>query len=218
MQRFDFDPVADNYDDYYDSEFGRSLDYLEKLEVGKALEKMPPGPMLEIGCGTGHWSAFFCQKGFAVTGIDVSEKMLSHAIYRQLPGCYFALGSAEQLPFPEHSFDHVAAMAVLEFVDEPDRVFNEIHRVLKPGGFLLIGALNKNSRLTDANDEILTHARMFTPALLTEKLLNFGDPSIRGCAIIDKNGELLDYKNADVPQQKLDNEGAFLVGLVKKIH
>jgi len=218
MSRFNFDSVAEAYDDYYNTALGREIDYLEKKQVGEVLKKLPTGSMLEIGCGTGHWSAFFCQNGFKVTGLDISEKMLDQAIHRQLPGCYFTPGNAEQLLFQDHTFDHVAAMAVLEFVDDPDKAFNEIHRVLKPGGYLLIGALNRHSKLAETKDEVIAHAQMFTPALLTEKLLNFGEPEIRGCVLLNEEGKPADYKKSDIPKEVLNREGAFLVGLVKKIH
>jgi ubiquinone/menaquinone biosynthesis C-methylase UbiE len=194
------------------------IDYLEKKQVGEALKKMSQGSMLEVGCGTGHWSAFFCQNGFKVTGLDISEEMLDRAIHRQLPGCYFTPGNTEQLIFQDHTFDHVAAMAVLEFVDDPDKAFNEIHRVLKPGGYFLIGALNKNSALANTGDDVIKHAQMFTPALLTEKLLNFGEPEIRGCVLLDSAGFPKDFKDPEVSHEELCEKGAFLVGLVKKIH
>jgi ubiquinone/menaquinone biosynthesis C-methylase UbiE len=218
MSLYDFNTAADVYDDYYSTEMGHMIDIIEKRLVLEFLKKIPVGSMLEVGCGTGHWSAFFCENGFTVTGVDISEKMLDRAIHRQLPHCYFAPGNAEELIFQEHTFDHVAAMAVLEFVQDQDRALNEIHRVLKPGGYFLVGALNKNSWLARSDDAVVSSGNLFTPDLLLEKLCNFGEPEVHGCALMDENGELLDFKNPDLDRAVLDAEGGFLVGLVKKIH
>ncbi len=49
-----------------------------------------------------------------------------------------AVGQAEQLPFASEKFDLVFCTQVLEYVPDPQLVINEIHRVLKPGGFLLL--------------------------------------------------------------------------------
>ena len=71
---FDFDTIADEYDLWYESAEGAMCDHFEKKAISKYLPKNVKGmKLLEIGCGTGHWSQFFSEYGFEVTGIDVSE-------------------------------------------------------------------------------------------------------------------------------------------------
>ena len=218
MPRYDFNRAAGTYDDYYREEFGRKIDAVEKRLIGKYLYRLGTGRLLEVGCGTGHWTEYFSEKGFSVLGLDISEKMLAKAGARSIPGAGFLIGSAESLPFPGESFENVASMATLEFVDHPDRAFGEIRRVMKPGGSLLVGALNENSRLgrSRQDHEILKDADFFTVESLGERLLEFGEPEIEGCALIGEHWELLDLENLSIPREKLLQEGAFLAGFVRK--
>jgi len=59
MNIFEKESAAEQYDRYYETEFGRAIDALEKKEISKYLEKIPRQAMLELGCGTGHWTKFF---------------------------------------------------------------------------------------------------------------------------------------------------------------
>ena len=73
LARFDFDVVADKYDKWYETAKGAMYDRLEKKAVSRYLRQNAQGmKLLEVGCGTGHWSEFFSECGFEVTGIDVS--------------------------------------------------------------------------------------------------------------------------------------------------
>ena len=78
--RFDFDSVADTYDKWYDTAEGAMYDRLEKKALSRYLPQNAQGmKLLEIGCGTGHWSQFFSEHGFEVTGVDVSGRMIEIA-------------------------------------------------------------------------------------------------------------------------------------------
>jgi ubiquinone/menaquinone biosynthesis C-methylase UbiE len=218
MPRYDFDRAAGTYDDYYREEFGRKIDAVEKRLVEKYLSRLGSGRLLEVGCGTGHWTEYFTGRGFRILGLDISEKMLARARARSLTGAGFLMGSAENLPFPDECFENIASMATLEFVDHQDRAFGEIRRVLKPGGFFIIGALNEGSPLgrNKQDHEILKDADFFTRESLRDRLLDFGEPEIEGCALIGENWEILDLEKGDLDPEKLMNEGAFLAGFVRK--
>jgi len=60
--------------------------------------------MLELGCGTGHWTQFFCEEGFQVTGVDESEAMLERARAKNIAGARFLQADAGNLPFRDQSF------------------------------------------------------------------------------------------------------------------
>jgi len=78
--KYDFNKLADSYDSWYNSSVGQMYDRLEKKAFDSLLGNYNNGKqLLEIGCGTGHWSRFFSEKGFEVTGIDISEKMINTA-------------------------------------------------------------------------------------------------------------------------------------------
>ena len=145
---FSFDGVAESYDQWYDTAVGRAYDRLEK----RAVEGMLPSPidgrrLLEVGCGTGHWSRFFAERGFLVTGIDLSSGMIRGACAKAIPEADFLVADAVALPFGDGEFDVAAAITVLEFVADPEGAMKEMVRCVRRGGLLVVGALNRLSVL-----------------------------------------------------------------------
>ncbi|MGD8352664.1 MAG: class I SAM-dependent methyltransferase [Pseudomonadota bacterium] len=140
---FDFDPLADVYEDWYKTAEGRAHDHVQQQDVQALLPPASSGEsLLDVGCGTGHWSRFFHSMGYDVQGIDLSEKMI--AVARQMsPGCRFETGDAQNLPFENGSYDVTASITALEFVPDQPAVVSEMARCTRPGGLLLIGTLNR---------------------------------------------------------------------------
>ena len=100
------------------------------------------GVVLEVGIGTGLALDYYAPD-VRVTGIDLSAEMLREAEARakkrglkNLAGLYEM--DARQIAFPDASFDHVAAMHIMSVVPEPERVLDEMARVCRPGGSVLI--------------------------------------------------------------------------------
>jgi len=131
-----FDSCSMEYDEWYDK---NRLAYLSEIE---ALKQVVPGggKGLEIGVGTGR---FAVPLGVSF-GVDPSEKMLEIAKER---GVKAFLSKGEQLPFGEAEFDFVLMVVTLCFVDNPDLVLSESRRVLRDGGKVIIGIVDKNSYL-----------------------------------------------------------------------
>src|SRR4030042_1319685 len=78
--RYDFSALAEGYDSWYLSREGELYDKFEKTAVLKYLPSKPDyKTLLDIGCGTGHWSIFFSECGFTVTGLDVPQRMIDVA-------------------------------------------------------------------------------------------------------------------------------------------
>jgi ubiquinone/menaquinone biosynthesis C-methylase UbiE len=236
---FDFNLVADYYDEYYNSNFGRKVDFVEKRRVKKFIEQIPIKSALEIGCGTGHWTQFFIDNGFRLTAIDVSENMINKAREKNLNGVEFSIKNIEEIDYPDNYFENVFAITSLEFVDNRGKAFEQIYRILKPGGYLLIGCLNINSYLgkTKNSNKVFKNANFFDEKQLQEILSKFGIPQIGASALITENSDeiasqeyllsetkfkpstekniVLDYER-DVDNDYLLREGAFLVGFVQK--
>jgi len=119
----------------------------------------PGEAILDIGCGAGVDSiiaAKLAGPSGAVTGIDLVPEMLSRARENaRLAGVddvTFQESSAEQLPFPDNSFDAVISNGVLNLVVDKGKALREIYRVLKPDGrFMLadqvrVGELPKETK------------------------------------------------------------------------
>lgn len=92
--------------------------------------------VLELGCGTGLWTAYLANLGPAITAIDLSDDLMSQARVRvRKPHVTFLNADAECLPFPERHFDAVCGLSVLHHLD-PATALVEMQRVLRPGGML----------------------------------------------------------------------------------
>lgn len=190
--RFDFNPVAREYDRWYETDAGRAHDRVQKADVEALLPTPGDGAeLLDVGCGTGHWSRFFAQLGYHVHGVDLSPDMVAVAEAEPAARCRFAVADAAHLPFPDARFDVAAAMAALEFVPDTPAVVREMARCTRPGGSLLIGTLNRladlNRRRLAAGQEPYVSARLLTPDELEELLAPYG--SVRMRASSPREGE-----------------------------
>jgi SAM-dependent methyltransferase len=101
----------------------------------------PPGSLLDVGCNVGAWLEECAGRypGIRLAGIDINESALEVARAR-LPAVELHRSGAETIPFADETFDCVTCVEVLEHVPVELRpaVFREMHRVLKPGGLLLL--------------------------------------------------------------------------------
>lgn len=102
--------------------------------------------VLEAGCGIGTDGARFAELGAAYTGLDASAPALALARQRfALDGFAgeFVLGSVTTLPFADASFDLVFSHGVIHHIADTDKAVSEFHRVLKPGGTVLVMVYNR---------------------------------------------------------------------------
>lgn len=122
--------------------------------------------ILEVGCGTGHFTRWFGQQGLQAIGLDLSPAMIAEAIRLDSPPC--VLGDALTLPFPCSSIDLVALITTLEFVGDPVQALREALRVARCG--LILGVLNRHSLLAwemkRTGDPLWQAARFIAPVEL----------------------------------------------------
>ena len=94
--------------------------------------------VLDAGCGSGFYSISLAEQGAIVSGIDVSENMIDLAKKNSdllSADCKFFDGNIQDLSiFESNIFDLVTSSIVVGYVDDMEKTFSEVHRVLKPNG------------------------------------------------------------------------------------
>jgi demethylmenaquinone methyltransferase / 2-methoxy-6-polyprenyl-1,4-benzoquinol methylase len=129
-----FAPLGPTYDRYaallsfgQDPRWRRFL--VSRIEAG------PNDTVLDVATGTGAVAReLLAQKHCTVVGLDQSPEMLAEA-RRRLPSSVKLMeGRAEQLPFPDATFDAVTFTYLLRYVEDPAAVLRELARVVRPGG------------------------------------------------------------------------------------
>lgn len=149
----DFDTLARSYDAWYHTPVGAWADHIETEALFRLLQLQAGEHLLDLGTGTARMALEIARQGVHVTGLDGSPEMLQVAQSRlQHHQAEHAVrlirGDMQTLPFPDQSFDAVLTVTTLCFVASPDRVIDESARVLRPGGRLVIGELNRWSLWT----------------------------------------------------------------------
>jgi ubiquinone/menaquinone biosynthesis C-methylase UbiE len=129
--------VAAHYEAWYETPQGRQADRQEK-QLLRWLIGLFPGArtVLEVGCGTGHFTRWLRDEGFWAVGLDISAPMLAQA----LDGLLLVRGDAHRLPFADGAVDLVVLITTLEFLAHPQEALAEALRVARYG--LVLGVLN----------------------------------------------------------------------------
>ena len=125
----------------YDQTFG-GISAAGRREAVARVNKLPGARVLEVGVGTGLALPHYNREK-RVTGIDISPEMLARARQRvaelNLTHVEALLErDAEDTGFAPASFDIAAAMFVASVVPHPRRLMSELHRIVKPGGHILL--------------------------------------------------------------------------------
>ncbi|MFH5832927.1 class I SAM-dependent methyltransferase [Halalkalibaculum sp. DA384] len=158
MTKNPFNDIAEEYDAWFEE---HSVLYRSELE---ALKTFIPreGKGLDIGTGTGR----FADELGITTGIEPAPNMADLA---RKKGIQVQIARAEELPFADESFDFAMMVTIDCFLDNLEAACREAHRVLKPGGRLVIGMLDKNGaiarhyRNTKESGIIYSRATFHTP-------------------------------------------------------
>jgi len=133
---------VDRYEGWFEK---NHLAYESQLEAVRSV--LPQGKGIEIGVGTGRFAVPLGIK----LGIEPSQFMREVAREK---GIEVICGVAEELPLPDAIFDFVLMVTVICFFDDVPKTFSEAHRILKPGGSLIIAFIDRDTptgKIYDAN-------------------------------------------------------------------
>jgi SAM-dependent methyltransferase len=146
-----------------------ALAWLARLEVG------PGTRMLDVGCGAGQTAIPAARAGADVTGVDIAANLIAHArerAAREGLRAHFDEGDAEQLPYPDASFNLVISMFGAMFAPRPDLVAAELLRVCRPGGRIAMANWTPQSHVAQQFKIIGSYA---PPSPLMVSPLKWGD-------------------------------------------
>jgi SAM-dependent methyltransferase len=147
----------DNYYELYEKWFeDNRFVYLSELKAVKHF--IPSGKKgIEIGSGSGM---FALPLGIKI-GIEPSSKMRELAVSR---GMNVINGVAENLSAVNETFDFALMVTTVCFLDDVEKSFQEVHRILKPGGFFIIGFVDKDSPLGKVYSKKKSKSKFYTEA------------------------------------------------------
>jgi len=105
--------------------------------------------VVDLGCGSGGYLHIKKQYNCVYFGLDFSENMTKTAKVRAKKlgikeGAFFQQGDAENTPYADNSFDLVVAICLIEYFEKPDKLIDEIKRILKEGSILIIQSFIPN--------------------------------------------------------------------------
>lgn len=136
--------VRDQYNqlaDRYDRRWKRYI--ADTLVFFKTWANLSPDAViLDVACGTGELERLLLAENpqQQIIGVDLSDKMLAQARQKlqAFPQVQFQVATARSLPFSDHCFDRVISANSFHYFDAPQAALQEMRRVLKPGGRLLL--------------------------------------------------------------------------------
>ena len=111
--------------------------------------------VLDIACGEGYGSALLARRAARVTGADIAPTAIAHARarYASRSNLYFREADCAALPFADASFDVVVSFETLEHIEAQEAFLDEVRRVLRPGGIVVLSCPNK-AEYSDQRDHV----------------------------------------------------------------
>lgn len=171
-----FDPWPEKYDQWFETPVGRLVKGYECELLLRMLKPARGEFILDAGCGTGVFTSDFLEAGAEVVGLELSRPMLGRAMVKNRGRRFLPVqGDMRNLPFGEASFDKVVSVTAIEFIEEAKVAVEEMFRVTKPGGIIVVATLNSLSSWAHRRGEagkkghpIFRHALFRSPEEMAE--------------------------------------------------
>jgi SAM-dependent methyltransferase len=162
-----------NYD-YFSRFMASSADQvLDRLTIPAGAE------LLDVACGSGQLALAAAARGVKATGVDIATNLIQAARGRAVAmglEVRFDEGDAEELPYPDASFDVVASLYGAMFAPRPERVAAELLRVCRPGGIISMANWTKEGFV---GAMFRTIAQFLMPSGLPSPVLWGDEPTVR---------------------------------------
>lgn len=141
MQEFDSPTGTLPNSDSINRRFHRNRKFLDRISA--LLQSIPPHiRLLDVGCSSGSFLGTAVQLDYKAEGVEPAEQAASAA---QARGLKVQHGLLHEVAYPDGEFDAITLFEVIEHLREPLPLLQECHRILRPGGILLIGTGNAAS-------------------------------------------------------------------------
>ena len=108
--------------------------------ISSELDKEDYHDLLDCGCGTGPMISLLYEKDATkhYTGLDITPRMIEVGKSKNLEGVDWIVGDCENLPFKENSFDVIICSNSFHHYPNPQKFFDSVRKVLRPGGRLIL--------------------------------------------------------------------------------
>jgi len=172
------------------SEYHNAFGRLTAQAIGPLLDAVGVGKgvrLLDVATGPGYVAAAAAEQGASAVGVDFSAVMVAHA-RRYYKGAEFREGDAEELPFPEGSFDAVVMNFGLLHLGRPDQAIAEAYRVLRPEGRAGFTVWTKPEEAVGFGivlSAVKTHGNLDVPLPQGPPFFRFSDPAEFSRALLE---------------------------------
>jgi ubiquinone/menaquinone biosynthesis C-methylase UbiE len=141
-----FDPWPEKYDQWFETPIGRLVKGYERELILRLLKPERGEFILDAGCGTGVFTSDVLDAGAEVVGLELSGPMLIRGMVKNRGGRFLPVqGDMRNLPFAEAAFDKAVSVTAIEFIEEAKVAVQEMFRVVKPDGIIVVATLNSLS-------------------------------------------------------------------------
>lgn len=141
-----FDDWPEKYDLWFETPLGQVIKAYESRLLLEMLRPEPGEVILDAGCGTGIFTADVLDAGARVVGLELALAMLCRA-RTKFPDRTFksVMGDIRNLPFADASFHKTISVTAIEFIQDARIAVEELFRVTKPKGYIVVATLNSLS-------------------------------------------------------------------------
>ena len=171
-----------------------------KFILSKVKKSIKKKSILDIGCGGGLTSEPLAKKGAEVIGIDENNNNLKqakcHALKKSLKINYINTSFGNFIKNNKKKFDLILCLEVIEHVDNYKKTLEQITKIIKPGGFLILSTINKNLKSLIFAKYIAEYVLNWIP-IGTHEFNKFLKPSEISNFLKMKNLKIVDIKGLE---------------------